>query len=137
MSLQANYWLRIYTVQAMNSLKFSLAVASTLLLAGCSVQDVAATAADAAACRALSSTLSGLSSAYESGLVDSGVIDQLDQLVGKQVDFLLSTELADSIRELAGELGKTDSAQGTSTKIQEITADIAQKCSEYGIELSN
>jgi hypothetical protein len=97
----------------MNSLKISLAVASTLLLAGCSVQDVAATAADAAACRALSSTLSGLSSAYESGLVDSGVI------------------------ELAGELGKTDSAQGTSTKIQEITADIAQKCSEYGIELSN
>lgn len=137
MSLQANYWLRIYTVQAMNSLKFSLAVASTLLLAGCSVQDVAATAADAAACKALSSTLSGLSSAYESGLVESGVIDQLDQLVGKQVDFLLSTELADSIRELAGELGKTDSAQGTSTKIQEITADIAQKCAEYGIELSN
>ena len=137
MSLQANYWLRIYTVQAMNSLKFSLAVASTLLLAGCSVQDVAVTAADAAACKALSSTLSGLSSAYESGLVESGVIDQLDQLVGKQVDFLLSTELADSIRELAGELGKTDSAQGTSTKIQEITADIAQKCSEYGIELSN
>ena len=137
MSLQANHWLRIYTVQAMNSLKFSLAVASTLLLAGCSVQDVAATAADAAACKALSSTLSGLSSAYESGLVDSGVIDQLDQLVGKQVDFLLSTELADSIRELAGELGKTDSAQGTSTKIQEITADIAQKCAEYGIELSN
>jgi len=136
-SLQANYWLRIYTVQAMNSLKFSLAVASTLLLAGCSVQDVAATAADAAACKALSSTLSGLSSAYESGLVESGVIDQLDQLVGKQVDFLLSTELADSIRELAGELGKTDSAQGTSTKIQEITADIAQKCAEYGIELSN
>jgi len=121
----------------MNSSKISLAVASTLLLAGCSAQDVAATAADAAACRALSSTLSGLSSAYESGLVDSGVIDQLDQLVGKQVDFLLSTELADSIRELAGELGKTDSAQGTSTKIQEITADIAQKCSEYGIELSN
>ena len=137
MSLQANYWLRIYTVQAMNSLKFSLAVASTLLLAGCSVQDVAVTAADAAACKALSSTLSGLSSAYESGLVESGVIDQLDQLVGKQVDFLLSTELADSIRELAGELGKTDSAQGTSTKIQEITADIAQKCAEYGIELSN
>jgi len=121
----------------MNSLKISLAVASTLLLAGCSVQDVAATAADAAACRALSSTLSGLSSAYESGLVDSGVIDQLDQLVGKQVDFLLSTELADSIRELAGDLGKTDSAPGTSTKIQEITADIAQKCSEYGVELSN
>ena len=63
-------------------------------LAGCSIQEVASTAADAAACKALSSTLSGISGAYEQGLVDSGVVAQIDSIVGDQVDFLLSTELA-------------------------------------------
>ena len=57
-------------------------------LAGCSIQEVASTAADAAACKALSSTLSGISGAYEQGLVDSGVVAQIDSIVGDQVDFL-------------------------------------------------
>lgn len=120
----------------MNPLKIlSVAVLGGTLLAGCSVQEVASTAADAAACRALSSTLSGLGAAYEQGLVDSGVIQQLDDLVGNQVDFLLSTELANSLRELVAELSSASSVQGTSEKITEITSDIATKCSSYGIEL--
>ena len=114
-----------------------VAVLSSSLLTACSVQEVASTAADAAACRALSSTLSGISSAYEQGLVDSGVIQKIDELAGEQVNFLLSTELADSLRELAAELTTSPSVQGTSEKVEEITSDISAKCSDYGIELVN
>ena len=106
-------------------------------LAGCSIQEVASTAADAAACKALSSTLSGISGAYEQGLVDSGVVEQIDSIVGDQVDFLLSTELAADLAELAKQLGQSSPAQGTSNKVAELTASISEKCSGYGIDISN
>ena len=106
-------------------------------LAGCSIQEVASTAADAAACKALSSTLSGISGAYEQGLVDSGVVAQIDSIVGDQVDFLLSTELAADLGELAKQLGQSSPAQGTSNKVAELTASISEKCSGYGIDISN
>lgn len=106
-------------------------------LAGCSIQEVASTAADAAACKALSSTLSGISGAYEQGLVDSGVIAQLDSVIGEQVDFLLSTELAADLAELAKQLSQSSPAQGTSDKVAELTASISEKCSGYGIDFSN
>ena len=106
-------------------------------VAGCSVQEVASSAADAAACKALSSTLSGISSAYEQGLVDSGVIAQIDSMVGDQVDFLLSTELAADLAELAKQLSQSTPAQGTSDKVAELTASISEKCSVHGIDFSN
>jgi len=106
-------------------------------LAGCSIQEVASTAADAAACKALSSTLSGISGAYEQGLVDSGVVAQIDSIVGDQVDFLLSTELAADLGELAKQLSQSSPAQGTSNKVAELTASISEKCSGYGIDISN
>ena len=106
-------------------------------LAGCSIQEVASTAADAAACKALSSTLSGISGAYEQGLVDSGVVEQIDSIVGDQVDFLLSTELAADLGELAKQLSQSSTAQGTSNKVAELTASISEKCSGYGIDISD
>jgi hypothetical protein len=106
-------------------------------LVGCSIQEVASTAADAAACKALSSTLSGISSAYEEGLVDSGVVAQIDSIVGDQVEFLLSTELAADLGELAKQLSQSSPAQGTSDKVVELTASISEKCSGYGIDFSN
>lgn len=106
-------------------------------LAGCSIQEVASTAADAAACKALSSTLSGISGAYEQGLVDSGVVEQIDSIVGDQVDFLLSTELAADLGELAKQLSQSSPAQGTSNKVAELTASISEKCSGYGIDISD
>ena len=106
-------------------------------LAGCSIQEVASTAADAAACKALSSTLSGISGAYEQGLVDSGVVEQIDSIVGDQVDFLLSTELAADLSELVKQLGQSGPAQGTSNKVAELTESISEKCSSYGIDISN
>ena len=106
-------------------------------LAGCSIQEVASTAADAAACKALSSTLSGISGAYEQGLVDSGVVAQIDSIVGDQVDFLLSTELAADLSELVKQLGQSSPAQGTSDRISKLTDSISEKCSSYGIDISN
>ena len=106
-------------------------------LAGCSIQEVASTAADAAACKALSSTLSGISGAYEQGLVDSGVVEQIDSIVGDQVDYLLSTELAADLSELVKQLGQSGPAQGTSNKVAELTESISEKCSGYGIDISN
>ena len=106
-------------------------------LAGCSIQEVASTAADAAACKALSSTLSGISGAYEQGLVDSGVVEQIDSIVGDQVDFLLSTELAADLSELVKQLGQSSPAQGTSNKVAELTESISEKCSGYGLDISN
>ena len=106
-------------------------------LTGCSIQEVASTAADAAACKALSSTLSGISGAYEQGLVDSGVVEQIDSIVGDQVDFLLSTELAADLSELVKQLGQSGPAQGTSNKVAELTESISEKCSGYGIDISN
>lgn len=120
--------------------KLSMAVLlglGIISLTGCSIQEVASTAADAAACKALSSTLSGISGAYEQGLVDSGVIAQLDSVVGEQVDFLLSTELAADLAELAKQLSQSSPAQGTSDKVAELTASISEKCSGYGIDFSN
>ena len=110
---------------------------SVLGLAGCSIQEVASTAADAAACKALSSTLSGIPGAYERGLVDSGVVAQIDSIVGDQVEFLLSTELAADLGELAKQLSQSSPAQGTSDKVAEVTASISEKCSGYGIDFSN
>ena len=63
----------------------STATLAVAPLAGCSIQEVATTAADAAACKALSSTLDGISTAYSEGLIDSGVLQQVDDMVGQQV----------------------------------------------------
>ena len=108
-----------------------------LSLAGCSIQEVVATAADAAAGKALSSTLSGISETFDQGLVDSEIIAQLDSMVGDQVGFLLSSELGAELGELMEQLGQSDPAQGTSKKVSELTASISERCSEHGIDFSN
>ena len=121
----------------MNSFRLgALCIAVLIGTTGCSIQDVAATAADAAACKALSSTLSGLSDAYESGVVDSGIIAQIDDLIGNQVDFLLSTELAADVGELAEELASSNSAASTAESIDNLTTSIAERCKGVGVEFS-
>ncbi|MDG2497783.1 MAG: hypothetical protein P8M68_06360 [Aquiluna sp.] len=114
----------------------ALSVAVLMGASGCSVQEVAATAADAAACKALSSSMIGLGNAYESGLVDSGVIAQIDDLIGNQVDFLLSTELAADIAELANELATSGSAESTAESIDALAAGILERCENVGMQLS-
>lgn len=108
----------------------------TLSLAGCSFEEVAATAADAAACSALSSTLSGISEAYQQGLVDSGVLAQVDELVGEQFDALLSTGFAADLRGLADALAESETAAGAQQRVDGFLASINERCSGVGVNLN-
>jgi hypothetical protein len=108
----------------------------TLPLSACSFEDVAATAADAAACTALSSTIQGLSEAYQSGIVDSGVITQIDKLIGNQIDSVLSSGLADDLRNLTSALGETQTAQGAQQRVDDLLASVQERCGAVGIDVS-
>lgn len=120
----------------MRIIHLGAAALATLSLSGCSFEEVAATAADAAACSALSSTLSGLSEAYQQGLVDSGVLAQVDELVGEQLDALLSTGLADDLRGLAAALAETETATGAQERVDGFLASINERCSGVGVNLN-
>jgi hypothetical protein len=108
----------------------------SLPLSACSFEDVAATAADAAACTALSSTIQGLSEAYQSGIVDSGVITQIDKLIGNQIDSVLSSGLADDLRNLTSALGETQTAQGAQQRVDDLLASVQERCGAVGIDVS-
>lgn len=119
----------------MRSLSLLIAPVLLVSLSGCSVEEVAQTAADAAACTALTSTLDGLSQAYQAGLVDSGVISQIDSLVGEQARALLSSGLADDLTLLGSTLSETQSAQEAEQQISELTASISERCASVGVTI--
>lgn len=102
------------------------------MLAGCS-SDIATAAADAAACRALESTLTGLSEAYDAGLVDSGVVSSVDELIGDSVRGLLSTSLANDLKNLGEELKSTDPAVAASDQIDELLESVRVRCADVGV----
>lgn len=107
-------------------------------LTGCGVSDIAQnaaqSAADATACKALDSTIRSITAAYQTGLIDSGLIAQIDNLVGEQARALLSTGLAEDIGLLTDALGQTQTAEGSKEKLKEITDSITQRCSEAGVK---
>ena len=115
--------------------KLALIALPVVFLTGCSIEEVAQTAGDAAACTALRGTLNTLQSAYEQGLVDSGVLDQVDAMVGDQLDALLSTSMAADLRQLSMELANTESAQAASERIGTLTASIAERCEAVGVNV--
>ena len=119
----------------MRSITLIMAPVLLVSLAGCSVEEVAQTAADAAACTALTSTLNGLSQAYQSGLVDSGVIAQLDSMLGEQARALLSSGLAEDLSLLGDTLSSTQSAQDAELQISELTASISERCANVGVTI--
>jgi hypothetical protein len=119
----------------MKLLPIALTPVLLLALSGCSVEQVAQSAADAAACTALTSTLDGLSEAYQSGLVDSGVISQIDSLIGEQARALLSTGLAEDLSALGAALGETGSAQDAQQKVDDLTASVTERCSSVGVTI--
>ena len=106
-----------------------------LLLAGCSVNAVVQSGADAAACTALEGTLETVSKAYRDGVVDSGVLERIDELVGDQVDLLLSTEFAAEIGELGDALAESDGAQDAQARIDDALSAITQRCEGVGVTL--
>ena len=105
------------------------------MLAGCSVNAVVQSGADAAACTALEGPLETVSKAYRDGLVDSGVLERIDELVGDQVDLLLSTEFAAEIGELGDALAQSDGAQDAQARIDSALGAITQRCEGVGVTL--
>jgi hypothetical protein len=105
----------------------------TFLLSSCGVTDLAKQAADATACKALESTINTIVSTYQSGVVDSGLITTVDNLVGEQARALLSTGLAEDLKALTTALGETNSADTAQTEIQGITDSISKRCADAGV----
>jgi hypothetical protein len=108
----------------------SLIIASliTLLLTGCGVSDIAKSAADATACKALSSTISAISDSYQAGVSESGIITKIDNLVGEQARSLLSTELAQDLKSLTDALRQSETAQGSKADVTAIADSIKERC---------
>lgn len=102
-------------------------------LTGCGVTDLAKQAADATACKALDSTITTITNSYQSGFIDSGLITQIDNLVGDQARALLSTGLAKDLKSLTEALQDTNSAASAESQLKEITDSIAQRCSDAGV----
>ena len=117
-------------------MKKSILVISSLvglgMLTGCS-GDIATAAADAAACRALESTLAGLSVAYTAGLIDSGVVTRVDELIGDSVRGLLSTSFANDLKDLGEVLKSTDPAVAATGQIDELLESVRVRCADVGV----
>jgi hypothetical protein len=108
-------------------------VGLSLLLTSCGVTDLAKQAADATACKALDSTITTITNSYQSGVIDSGLITQIDNLIGDQARALLSTGLAKDLKSLTAALQDTNSATSAESEIQAITDSISQRCSDAGV----
>jgi hypothetical protein len=108
-----------------------LALSATLT--GCGVTDLAKQAADATACKALESTIKTITDSYQSGVIDSGLITQIDTLIGDQARALLSTGLAEDLKSLTAALQDTNSATSAQTEIQALTDSITQRCNDAGV----
>ncbi len=110
-----------------------VAIALTVALTGCGVTDLAKQAADATACKALDSTIKTITDSYQSGVIDSGLITQIDALIGDQARALLSTGLAEDLKSLTTALQDTNSAEGAQTELKALTDSITQRCSDAGV----
>lgn len=110
-----------------------VSIALVATLTGCGVTDLAKQAADATACKALDSTIATITNSYQSGVIDSGLITQIDNLIGDQARALLSTGLAKDLKSLTAALQDTNSATSAESEIQAITDSISQRCSDAGV----
>lgn len=110
-----------------------LAMGLVLSVTGCGVTDLAKQAADATACKALDSTIATITSTYQSGIIESGLITQVDNLIGDQARALLSTGLAEDLKSLSTALQSTKSATTAESEIKAITDSISQRCSDAGV----
>jgi hypothetical protein len=110
-----------------------VAITLTVTLTGCGVTDLAKQAADATACKAIDSTVKTITDSYQSGVIDSGLITQIDALIGDQARALLSTGLAEDLKSLTTALQDTNSATSAQTEIQAITDSISKRCADAGV----
>jgi hypothetical protein len=104
-----------------------------MVLTGCGLTDIARNAADTTACKALNSTIQAIANGYQTGVIDSGLIVQIDNLVGEQARSLLSSGLANDLKQLTEALGQNQSVEGSKEQIKTLTDSIAQRCSDAGV----
>ena len=105
------------------------------ILSGCSADQVIRSGADAAACTALEGTLESVAQAYKDGVVDSGVLARVDELIGDQVDVLLSSDFAAEVRELGDALAQSDGAQDAQQRVDDALSAISARCNSVGVKL--
>jgi hypothetical protein len=104
-----------------------------MLLTGCGLTDIARNAADTTACKALESTIQTIANGYQTGVIDSGLILKIDSLVGEQARSLLSSGLANDLKQLTDTLGQTQSAESSKEQIKTLTDSITKRCSDAGV----
>ena len=117
----------------MRTKAFLATVPITIALTGCGLTDIARNAADTTACKALESTIQAIANGYQSGVIDSGLILKIDSLVGEQARSLLSSGLANDLKQLTEALGQTQSAESSKERIKTLTDSIAKRCSDAGV----
>ena len=66
-------------------------------------------------------------------MIDSGLIVQIDNLVGEQARSLLSSGLANDLKQLTEALGQNQSVEGSKEQIKTLTDSIMQRCSDAGV----
>lgn len=115
----------------------SASIVSVLALSACSPEELVSAAADAAACTAMESTLTATVAAYQEGLVDSGLISQVDALIGEQVRGVLSSGLSQDLADLLAIVDSNESVDTAKAKVAALTASIQEKCSAVGVEFAN
>jgi phage tail tape-measure protein len=118
----------------MNKPLIAIALVGTLSLSGCSL---ATAAADAAACRAMEGAIEATVTAYEQGLVDSGVLAHIDSLVGEQLRGALSSGLANDLGDFLDAVGSSDTGQSAKDKVKDLSAAISNRCSDVGVNFTN
>ncbi len=124
-------------LSSMRILLASASIVSVLALSACSPEELVSAAADAAACTAMESTLKATAAAYQEGLVDSGLISQVDALIGEQVRGVLSSGLSQDLADLLAIVDSNESVDTAKAKVAALTASIQEKCSAVGVEFRN
>jgi hypothetical protein len=113
-----------------------------VLLSGCSVEELAAQAADAAACSALGGTVTTIEETYLSGsaVVGDATLGLINSAVGEQLNSLLSSGLAADLSGLTEVLaggegsGATDPAANESAVLSALDS-IRARCEVAGVVL--
>ena len=107
-----------------------------LSLMGCSsVSSIASNAADTTACSAISSSLTGLSEAFQAGLIDANLVDQIAAVLNSGGEGLLSPELSQDLNGIVEVLRQSPDAAQSQADLNDLIASTTQRCSDVGISI--
>lgn len=113
----------------------SLPIAALSLMGCSSVSSIASNAADTTACSAISSSLTGLSEAFQAGLIDSNLVDQIAAVLNSGGEGLLSPELSQDLNGIVEVLRQSPDAAQSQADLNDLIASTTQRCSDVGISI--